>query len=57
LDSSLLINLAALAFSLLAIIISSVIALHQARYMKHANLLPVLIEMLKSSEPLPLKSI
>jgi hypothetical protein len=44
-ESSLPLNLAALAFSVLAIITSTTIALRQSRLMHHANLLPILTEI------------
>jgi hypothetical protein len=42
---ALLINLAALAFSLLALITSTVIALRQSKIMQHSNLLPIVNDL------------
>jgi hypothetical protein len=44
-ETSLLINVAALAFSLLALITSTVIALRQSKLMQHSNLLPILNDL------------
>jgi Domain of unknown function (DUF4760) len=43
--ASLLINLGALAFSLVALITSTAIALRQSKIMQHSNLLPILTEL------------
>jgi hypothetical protein len=43
--TSLLINLAAVTFSLVALITSTAIALRQSRIMQHSNLLPILTEL------------
>jgi hypothetical protein len=43
-DLSLALNIAALVFSLAAILLSTTIALRQSRLMQHANLLPVMID-------------
>jgi hypothetical protein len=43
--ASLLINLAAVAFSLAALITSTTIALRQSTIMQHSNLLPILIDL------------
>jgi hypothetical protein len=43
--ASLLINLGALTFSLVALITSTAIALRQSKIMQHSNLLPILTEL------------
>jgi hypothetical protein len=43
--ASLLINSAAVAFSLVALVTSTIIALRQSRIMQHSNLLPILIDL------------
>ena len=46
-DVNLVLNTIALAFSLVAITVSSVIALRQVKIMQHSNLLPVMIDMFR----------
>jgi hypothetical protein len=46
-DTNLALNVVALAFSLVAIAVSSIIALRQVKIMQHSNLLPVMIDMFR----------
>jgi hypothetical protein len=48
-DTSLIISAAALGFSLIAIIVSTVLTVRQLRLMQHSNLLPVIIDIYRES--------
>jgi hypothetical protein len=54
-EASLTVSAIALAFSLIAIVVSAILTLQQLRLMRHANLLPVLIDAFRDFRSLTFK--